>query len=90
MLNEPRDVTAAEYACSWAEDEIKADQDLIKAFKCGESELCQRAIDINAVCKVRGPAADVRSFHRSSLQKSASHDSVGSPRRRFADVAPLL
>ena len=27
---------------------------------------------------------------RSALQKSASHDSVGCPRRRFADVAPLL
>ena len=26
----------------------------------------------------------------SALQKSASHDSVGCPRRRFADVAPLL
>ncbi len=29
-------------------------------------------------------------IRRSALQKSAAHDSVGSRRRRFADVAPLL
>jgi hypothetical protein len=60
MLNEPRDVSMAGYSCVWAENEIKNDQYLIKSFQCSLSELCQRAIDINAACKVSGPVAEVR------------------------------
>ena len=63
MLNEPSDVSMAQYSCQSAADEIKSDQYLIKAFRCGEVELCQRAIDINAACKVSGPAAVVQEFY---------------------------
>ena len=73
MLNQPRDIGAAEYSCRWAEGEIKASQYLIKAFKCGESELCQRAIDINAACKVSGPVSEVRGFHSKLLAQFASN-----------------
>ena len=75
MLNEPRDIGAAEYSCDWAEGEIKSSQYLIKAFKCGESELCQRAIDINAACKVGGPIREVRAFHSKLLAQFASNPS---------------
>src|SRR5690348_6724926 len=71
MMNEPRDVSMAKYSCTWAENEIKSDQYLIKAFKCGESELCQRAVEINASCKVTGPAAEVRAFHSKLLAQFA-------------------
>jgi hypothetical protein len=73
MLNEPRDIQIAKYACEWAEGEIKADHYLIKAFKCGESELCQRALDINAACKVGGPVREVRGFHSKLLAQFASN-----------------
>ena len=73
MLNEPRDITTAEYSCRWAEGEIKSDQYLIKAFRCGDSDLCQRAIDINAVCKVRGPLTEVGEFHSKLLAQFASN-----------------
>jgi hypothetical protein len=73
MLNEPRDVVSAEYLCGWSENEIKADEYLIKAFKCGESELCQRAIDINSACKVSGPTAEVRAFHSKLLAEFATN-----------------
>jgi len=77
MLNEPRDVGSAEYLCDWAEKEIKADQYLIKAFKCAESDLCQRAIDLSAACKVSGPAAEVRAFHTKLLAQFASNAQCG-------------
>ena len=72
ILNEPREIGNAKYSCRWAQDKIKSDQHLIKTFKCAESELCQRAIDIDAVCKVTGPVADVRSFHSKLLANFAS------------------
>jgi hypothetical protein len=73
MLNEPRDVEMAKYSCSWAEQEIEADQYLIKAFKCGENELCQRAVHINAACKVGGPVRDVKGFHSKLLAQLAGN-----------------
>jgi hypothetical protein len=73
MLNEPRDIFVAQHACTWAEGEIKQDQYLIKSFTCAESDLCQRAIDIKAVCKVTGADADVRGFHRKLLAQFASN-----------------
>jgi hypothetical protein len=73
MLNEPRDVETANYSCNWAEGELKSSQYLIKAFKCGESELCQRAMDINAACKVGGPVNEVRAFHSKLLAQFASN-----------------
>jgi hypothetical protein len=73
MLNEPRDIGTAEYSCRWAEGQIKAAQYLSKAFKCAESEPCQHAIEINAACKVRGPANDVRAFHSELLAQFASN-----------------
>lgn len=51
MLNEPRDVAMAEWSCRWADDEIKADEHLIKSFTCSKSELCQRALDISVACR---------------------------------------
>ena len=72
MLNEPRDINMAKYSCSWAESEIKRSSHLIKANMCGDSELCQRALDINAACKVIGPAPEVRSFHTKLLTQFAS------------------
>jgi hypothetical protein len=71
MLNEPRDLTSAKYSCDWAANEIKQDQYLMKEFRCSEVELCQRALDINATCKVRGAAADVREFHSKLLTQFA-------------------
>lgn len=85
MLNEPRDVSSAEYLCRWAEDEIKADQYLIKAFKCGESELCERAININAACKVSGPAAEVRAFHSKLLAQFATNHQCAITIMRLSD-----
>jgi hypothetical protein len=73
MLNEPRDVEMAKYSCDWAEGEIKSSQYLIKAGKCGESEECQRALDINAACKVVGPVRGVQSFHSKLLAQFASN-----------------
>jgi hypothetical protein len=73
MLNEPRDISSAEYSCGWAENEIKSDQYLIKTFRCGEYELCQRAIDINAACKVHGATAEVRDFHSKLLTQLAAN-----------------
>src|SRR5947207_12041611 len=73
MLNEPRDISTAEYSCGWAENEIKSDQYLIKAFRCGEYELCQRALDINAACKVHGPIVEVRDFHSKLLAQFATN-----------------
>jgi hypothetical protein len=73
MLNEPRDIGAAKYSCDWAENEIKAVQYLIKADICDQSESCQRAIGINAACKVTGPLAEVRGFHTKLLSLFASN-----------------
>jgi len=85
MLNEPRDVGTAEYSCRWAEEEIKSDQYLIKAFKCGESELCQRAIEINAACKVGGPVREVRAFHSKLLAQFASNPQCAITIMRLSD-----
>src|SRR2546430_7956250 len=85
MLNEPRDIGAAEYSCDWAEGEIKSSQYLIKAFKCGESELCQRAIDINAACKVGGPIREVRAFHSKLLAQFASNPQCAITIMRLSD-----
>ena len=60
-------------SCRWAEQEIKSDQYLIRAFKCSESELCQRAIDISAACKVTGPVALVQAFYSKLLAQFASN-----------------
>jgi hypothetical protein len=68
MLNEPRDVTMAEYSCRGAADEIKG----YSSFKC-ETELCQRAIEINAECKVTGAVNAVRAFHSKLLAQFASN-----------------
>ncbi len=73
LFDETYDIIAAEYSCRWAEGEIKSDQYLIKALKCGESELCQRAIEIEAACKVSGAAAEVRAFHSKLLAQFASN-----------------
>jgi hypothetical protein len=73
MLNEPRDVAMAEWSCRWADDEIKADEHLIKSFTCSKSELCQRALDISVACKVAGPVREVRAFHTKLLTQFASN-----------------
>jgi hypothetical protein len=85
MLNEPRDVGTAEYSCGWAEGEIKQDQYLIKAFMCSESELCDRAININAACKVTGAVADVRAFHTKLLSQFASNPKCAISIMRLTD-----
>ena len=73
MLNEPRDIESAQQSCHWAEDEIKSVQHSYKSLKCGDFEECQRASEINATCKVRGPASDVRAFHSKLLAQFASN-----------------
>ena len=85
MLNEPRDIGAAEYSCGWAEQELKSSQHLLKAFKCGESELCQRALDINTACKVHGPAGEVQAFHSKLLAKFASNPQCAITIMRLSD-----
>jgi hypothetical protein len=75
MLNEPRDISMAQYSCDWAESEIKRDQYLIKSFQCSESDLCQRAVDINAACRASGPVAEVRAFHSKLLAQFSSNAS---------------
>jgi hypothetical protein len=85
MLNQPRDIGTAKYSCERAEGEIKSSQHLIKAFKCGESELCQRAIDINAACKVHGPASGVQAFHSKLLAKFASNPQCAITIMRLSD-----
>jgi hypothetical protein len=85
MLNEPRDVEMAKYSCDWAAEEIKSSQYLIKAFKCGESELCQRAIDINAACKAIGPVREVRGFHSQLLAQFASNPQCAITIMRLSD-----
>ena len=85
MLNEPRDVDKAKYSCGWAEAEIKSSQYLIKAFKCGESELCQRAMDIDAACKVGGPIREVRGFHSKLLAQFASNAQCAITIMRLSD-----
>jgi hypothetical protein len=85
MLNEPRDVEMAKYSCRWAEEEIKSSDYLIKAFKCSESELCQRAIDINAACKVTGPVNEVRGFHSKLLAQFASNPQCAITIMRLSD-----
>jgi hypothetical protein len=85
MLNEPRDIGSAGYSCDWAEREIKSSQYLIKAFKCGESELCQRALDINTACKVHGPAGEVQAFHSKLLAKFASNPQCAITIMRVSD-----
>jgi hypothetical protein len=73
MLNEPRDIYSAKHSCDWAEGEIKHFQYLIKTFHCAENDLCQRAIEVSAACKVTGADADVRAFHRQLLAQLASN-----------------
>src|SRR5262249_1347681 len=73
MFHEPRDALTAKSSCEWAENEIKVSQYLIKALKCAESELCQRALDINSACKVIGPVREVQSFHTKLLTQFASN-----------------
>ena len=85
MLTEPRDVDMAKYSCGWAEAEIKSSQYLIKAFKCGESELCQRAMDIDAACKVGGPIREVRGFHSKLLAQFASNAQCAITIMRLSD-----
>jgi hypothetical protein len=85
MLNEPRDVAMAEYSCRWADDEIKADEYLIKSFKCSESELCQRALEINAACKVGGSVREVRAFHTKLLTQFASNPQCAITIMRLSD-----
>jgi hypothetical protein len=58
---------------------------LIKAFKCGESELCQRAIDIDAACKVGGPIREVRGFHSKLLAQFASNAQCAITVMRLSD-----
>jgi hypothetical protein len=64
---------------------IKSSQYLIKAFKCGEDELCQRAIDINAACKVHGPVSEVQAFHSKLLSKFASNPQCAITIMRLSD-----
>ena len=85
MLNEPRDVIAAKYSCEWAENEIKADQYLIKAFQCSESEFCQRAVDINAACKVSGPVVVTHAFHSKLLAQFTSNAKCAIAIMRLSD-----
>jgi hypothetical protein len=85
MLNEPRDVGSAGYSCHWAENQIQTDQYLIKANRCAESELCQRAIEISAACKVRGPVNDVRAFHSKLLAQFASNPQCAITIMRLSD-----
>ena len=81
MLNEPRDVTMAKYRCDWAANEIKS----YKGLKCAEVEDCQRASEINGVCKVRGPANDVRAFHSKLLAQFASNPQCAITIMRLTD-----
>jgi len=81
MLNEPRDVTMAKYRCDWAANEIKS----YKGLKCGEVEDCQRASEINGVCKVRGPVNDVRAFHSKLLAQFASNPQCAITIMRLSD-----
>jgi hypothetical protein len=85
MLDEPRDIGSAEYSCRWAEWQLKDNQYLIKAFKCGEYELCQRALDINAACKVGGPVREVRGFHSKLLAQFASNAQCAITIMRLSD-----
>ena len=73
MLNEPRDVIAAKYSCETAKNNVKDYQYLIKANQCGEDEQCQRALEIDAACKVNGPNAEVRAFHTKLLSLFATN-----------------
>jgi hypothetical protein len=74
MLDEAWSVGAAKYSCTWA-----------TTFKCNESELCQRAIDINAACKVHGPAVEVQAFHNKLLAQFASNPQCTISIVRFTD-----
>jgi hypothetical protein len=85
MLNEARDIFIAQNSCQWAEAEIKSYQSLIKAFKCGEVEECQRVMDIDATCKVRGPVNDVRAFHSKLLAQFASNPQCAITIMRLSD-----
>jgi hypothetical protein len=85
MLNEPRDIVAAQYSCDWAAGEIKSYDYLIKAFQCSQVEQCQRAMDINATCKVSGPAMAVRAFHSKLLAQFASNPQCSISIRRLGD-----
>jgi len=85
MLNEPRDIGIAEYSCGWAGEEVKAYQYLTKAGRCAESEDCQRAIEINAACKVRGPVNEVRAFHNKLLAQFASNPQCAITIMRLSD-----
>jgi|SRR5262249_15644620 len=85
MLNEPRDIGTAEHSCGWAEKEIKSVKENYGAFKYSDFEDCQRALDINATCKVRGPANDVRAFHSKLLAQMASNPQCAITIMRLSD-----
>jgi len=73
MLNEPADLKRAQYSCNWAAGAIRDYDWAIKSSDCSQMEQCQRAVDINAVCKVRGPAMALREFHSKLLAQFASN-----------------
>jgi hypothetical protein len=85
MLNEPRDIGAADYSCGWAEGELKSSQHLLKTFQCGQFELCDRAMKINAACKVPGHVAEVRGFHGKVLAQFASNAQCAITIMRLSD-----
>jgi hypothetical protein len=85
MLNEPRDIIAAQYSCDWATGAIRDYDYLIKAFQCSEVEQCQRALDTNAACKVSGPVMEVRAYHSKLLAQFASNPQCSISIRRLSD-----
>jgi hypothetical protein len=85
MLNEPRDVYIAQNSCRSAEDEIKSVKERYGTLKCSDFEECQRASEINATCKVRGPANDARAFHSKLLAQFASNPQCAITIMRLSD-----
>jgi hypothetical protein len=85
MLNEPRDVYIAQHSCQSAEAEIKSVKERYGTLKCSDFEECQRASEINATCKVRGPVNDVRAFHSKLLAQFASNPQCAITIMRLSD-----
>ena len=87
-------------ASSWSVDLLFVDQDgiptLVEVKRQSDTRLRREVVgqmlDYAANCASHWSIEMLQAAFEqtSALQKSASHDSVGCPRRRFADVAPLL
>jgi hypothetical protein len=73
MMNEPEDLKRAQWSCDGAAGTIREYDWAIKTSECSQMEQCQRAMDINAVCKVRGPVMALRDFYSKLLAQFASN-----------------